>query len=251
MPAFVSEVRAELRSKVHVVLWLTTSLVVAVSGPFGSHGQLNLFQRILFWMPLLGLGVLISIGVRAFVHGKLGLADFRHGSVLSTLLVCLLICPPYFLLIAASFAGNAPTLSLLLEIVLLVSSISLGVCALRMSVEPDVPPEPGDQIFAPESRLLQRLEPQQRGVLWAISVRDHYVDVLTGQGTASLLMRFGDAVAEAGVDGAQVHRSHWVAWDAVEAVEREGAKLFLRLKSGARVPVSKNHRDKLDARGLI
>ena len=107
-------------------------------------------------------------------------------------------------------------------------------------------PEP-----APEPRLVQRLDPGLRGPILSISVRDHYVDVMTGHGTASLLMRFGDAIAEAGVAGAQVHRSHWVAWDAIDTVEREGAKLFLRLKPGMRVPVSKNHRDKLELRGLI
>ena len=68
---------------------------------------------------------------------------------------------------------------------------------------------------------------------------------------ASLLLRFSDAIAEVEEEGAQVHRSHWVAWAAVEAVERDGIKLFLRLKSGARVPVSKNNREKLEARGLI
>lgn len=249
MSAFVSELKAELRSKVHVVLWLTLSLVVAVSGPFGSYGQLNLLQRLVFWTPLLCLGVLISIGVRAFVHGVLGLVDFRHGSLLATALVCALVSPPLFFVIPATLDGNDLTLSLFVEIVLLVGSVSLGVCALRLAAEPERPTPP--QAVMPEQRLIQRLAPGLRGPVLAISVRDHYVEVMTAQGISSLLMRFGDAIAEAGGDGAQVHRSHWVAWGAVVAVERDGARLSLRLASGAQVPVSKNHRAKLAARGLI
>lgn len=255
MSAFVAELQAELRSKVHLVLWLTLSLVVSVSGPFGSHGHFNLFERVLFWTPVLGAGVLLSIGVHGFVHGKLGLIDFRRGAVLATALVCLLICPPLFLLVTGLFPGQQPPGVLFQELVLLVASVSLGVCSLRMSVvEPAAIVTPSPEVSVPaqmESRLLDRLDPELRGALWAISVRDHYVDVQTERGTASLLMRFSDAIAEAGVPGAQVHRSHWVAWGAVEAPVPEGTKLFLQLKSGARVPVSKNHRPKLEARGLV
>ena len=255
MSAFVSELRAELRSRVHLVLWLTLSLVVSVSGPFGSHSHFSLIGRVLFWAPVLAVGVFLSIGVRGFVHGKLGLTDFRRGAVLATALVCLLICPPLFLLVSTLFSGNQPPLAQFQEIVLLVASVSLGVCSLSMAVVE--PPQPDMDVpelavqSAPDSRLLHRLDPELRGALWAISVRDHYVDVLTERGTTSLLMRFSDAMAEAGVAGAQVHRSHWVAWDAVEAPVAEGTRLFLQLKSGARVPVSKNHRLKLELHGLV
>ncbi len=249
MSAFVSEFKAMVQSKVHIVLWLTLSLVVAVSGPFGSHDQLNLLQRLVFWTPLLCLGVLISIGMRTFVHGVLGFVSYRHGSFLATALVCALVSPPLFFLIPAAFNGNALTVSFFVEIVLLVGSVSLGVCALRVLAEPDLATTPQPPMS--DQRLMQRLAPDLRGPLLAISVRDHYVEVLTAQGNSSLLMRLGDAMAEAGVDGAQVHRSHWVAWNAVVAVERDGPKLLLRLTSGAQVPVSKNHRAKLEARGLI
>lgn len=75
---------------------------------------------------------------------------------------------------------------------------------------------------------------------------------MTSAGPSSLLMRFSDAIEETlGVPGAQVHRSHWVAWDAVTGVEREPGKLFLILTDGSRIPVSRAHRDKLEERGLI
>lgn len=253
MSAFLDQWKAELRSKVPFVLWLLISAVVAVSGPFGSYGSLGLPERLVFWTPIVGVGVLTSSAIRTYVtyHDR----RFSPGIalVLSTALVCLVLCPPLYLLTTSMFADLSTGPSRFIEIALLVASVSMGATALRQALAQDrkavVPPA---AMQGEESRLMRRLEPCQRGALLAISVRDHYVDVQTANGTASLLMRLGDAIAEAApVEGAQVHRSQWVAWAAVGVVERDGMKLFLCLTNGARVPVSKNHRSKLQARGLI
>lgn len=96
------------------------------------------------------------------------------------------------------------------------------------------------------------MEPELRGALVSMTVRDHYVDVVTSAGLSSLLLRFSDAMDETeGVPGAQVHRSHWVAWSAVTGTEREPGKLFLLLSDGSRIPVSRAHRAKLEERGLV
>ena len=77
----------------------------------------------------------------------------------------------------------------------------------------------------------------------------HVIVALCELGKTSLLMRFSDAMDEVEDHlGAQVHRSHWVAWGAVTTVCREGGKLVLQLQSGQQIPVSRNHRAKVDAR---
>jgi DNA-binding LytR/AlgR family response regulator len=54
-------------------------------------------------------------------------------------------------------------------------------------------------------------------------------------------MRMRDAVAELdGVPGLQVHRSWWVAGEAVERVEKEGERMRLRLVNGMTVPVARS-----------
>jgi len=74
------------------------------------------------------------------------------------------------------------------------------------------------------------------------------VQTLAGRGT--VLMRLGDAVEEVEpIEGAQVHRSHWVAWDQVTAVERAEAKVSLIMAAGPSIPVSRNNRDRLMERG--
>lgn len=255
MGAFLAELRTDLRSSVPWVLCMTLALVVSVAGPFGSYGAMPITQRVLFWTPIIFMAVLIGSVIRAFVYAGLGMRGRVSGSMLITALNTAVLCPLMYGLINSMFPHDLSLVGGFFEIVLLVSSLSLGVCALRVSAAPDLvetlAPAPAVAPAQAEPRLARRLDLDKRGEIWAISVRDHYVDVLTERGMASLLLRFSDAMAEAEAEGGQVHRSHWVAWAAVEAVERDGIKLFLRLKSGARVPVSKNHRDKLEARGLI
>jgi hypothetical protein len=96
-------------------------------------------------------------------------------------------------------------------------------------------------------RLVQRLEPALQTALVSVSVRDHYVEVVTRTGRSNLLMRLSDAIRETeGVDGMQVHRSHWVARSAVRGLCRDRGRAHLLLTDGSVLPVSRNHRAGLD-----
>lgn len=91
-------------------------------------------------------------------------------------------------------------------------------------------------------RILDRLPPAQRGQLMHMSMQDHYVDVRTTKGGGLVLMRFADAMAETdGTEGLQIHRSHWVAKEAVERAVRRDGKLFLKLTDGTELPVSRSY----------
>lgn len=55
-------------------------------------------------------------------------------------------------------------------------------------------------------------------------------------------MRLSDAVAELeGLEGAQTHRSWWVAKAAVTEIRRGDGRARLTLKNGVTVPVSRTH----------
>ena len=76
---------------------------------------------------------------------------------------------------------------------------------------------------APEAALLARLSARSRAKLLHLHMQDHYVEVNTAAGSELLLLRFRDALREVeDVNGLQVHRSHWVARDAIAGVERRG-----------------------------
>ena len=68
-------------------------------------------------------------------------------------------------------------------------------------------------------RFMERLPPKLKGaVIYAVSAEDHYLRLHTSKGSDLILMRMGDAITELdGLEGAQTHRSWWVARDAVES----------------------------------
>jgi len=101
--------------------------------------------------------------------------------------------------------------------------------------------------------LLDRLPLPQRAPLVSISVTDHYVEVSTEKGKTLVLMRLSDAIRETRpTRGLQIHRSHWVALEAVARTVRNGDKLLIELKDGRRLPVSRSFaRDVRDARLVV
>lgn len=106
---------------------------------------------------------------------------------------------------------------------------SVSAPAADASPEPAAPP-----------RLLARLPTRLGREVVALQAEDHYVRVHTALGSDLLLMRFADAVAEAdGIDGLRVHRSWWVARDAVSAARAEGRRATLTLTTGLTVPVTR------------
>lgn len=101
-------------------------------------------------------------------------------------------------------------------------------------------------------RLLDRLPPDKRGRLVAPSVDDHYVRVRTTRGEDMLLMRLGDAIrVTAPTPGLRVHRSHWVARDAVQTVRREGDRAVSKMTVGGDNPASRSHIPALREAGLL
>lgn len=114
---------------------------------------------------------------------------------------------------------------------------SKGVAGPESSPAPDMPEPsaPADPAF------FQRIPPRLGTDLIALEMEDHYLRIHTALGSDLILMRMRDAVAElAGVDGAQVHRSWWVARSGVTGHEREGRNLRLILSTGQRVPVARD-----------
>lgn len=101
-------------------------------------------------------------------------------------------------------------------------------------------------------KILDRLPSGQRGRLSHMSMQDHYVDVRTDRGGGLVLMRFSDAIAEtAGVDGLQIHRSHWIARTMTEGPARLNGKPAVRMQDGSVLPVSRSYIAVARAAGLI
>ncbi|MEN7538217.1 LytTR family DNA-binding domain-containing protein [Aurantiacibacter flavus] len=87
--------------------------------------------------------------------------------------------------------------------------------------------------------LMKRLPPEARGPITCLQMEDHYVRVHTGESSTLVLMRFSEALSEIGEgEGLRVHRSWWVASDAIQSVERRGRTARIKLSNALEVPVS-------------
>jgi DNA-binding LytR/AlgR family response regulator len=85
-----------------------------------------------------------------------------------------------------------------------------------------------------------------------VEAEDHYLRLHTSKGQDLILMRLADAVAELdGIEGAQVHRSWWVAREAITDAKRGDGRATLTLRDGAEVPVSRTYAGMLRERGWI
>jgi hypothetical protein len=226
------------------------AILAGLLGPLSSFECCGLVPRVEIWMTIIGAMMVLRTTVRVTLRA---VCNYHFGSwniLLVAGIVCILMVYPMSA-VATEFWSSPSSSHGYSDIAFFLFVTALGLGANSGSSEQ---PEPSETTPAPRiaPRLVQRLGPDLQGELLAITVRDHYVNVVTTAGTASLLLRLCDAVAEAeGVPGAQVHRSHWVAWSAVTGIEREGARVYLRLNHDLRIPVSRNHRAILIERGLL
>jgi hypothetical protein len=97
---------------------------------------------------------------------------------------------------------------------------------------------------APPSFLAHtRLPPDT--VIHTLSAAEHYIEVVCEAGKDLVRYRFTDAVHEMTALGlgCQVHRSWWVAWNAVAGVEPHGRAIEVILRDGRRVPVSLTYKN--------
>jgi hypothetical protein len=94
---------------------------------------------------------------------------------------------------------------------------------------------------APPPKFLDRLPAKLKGAeLYAVEAEDHYLRLHTSLGQDLILLRLADAIVELeGLEGAQTHRSWWVARAAVTTAERMDGRAVLTLKDGAEAPVSR------------
>ena len=257
------------------VFWfLTTVALLAYLGPFGTWASLAVSDRLLFWTIAVGANWLVghfvfAVTMRSFRDRKW---PTWAGLVLAALVTALPGTGTVWLVVAIYLDYQPSDASGIVELYTQVLVLHLIIGSLvfhlidRTRRQRDTAREmstlqssaPGETVDAvpqspPEAALLARLSARSRADLLHLRMQDHYVEVNTAAGSELLLLRFRDALREVeDVNGLQVHRSHWVARDAVARVERRGGgRVILRLVNGSRVPVSRSFAPVLKSRGWI
>lgn len=226
------------------------TLVAAVAGPFGTYDLGGLGTRLLFWLDVVAISSILGhisteLGRKICSNDRPFLAD-----AVMVGLMTVTFTPILWWLIGLFFGRPGLPLP---RAAVYVALITAAVAAFRRIV-PGLaerpyfwrqrPPEP--------PRLARRLPEGFEGEVLRITVRDHFVDIVTTSGVHSLRLRFADAVEETEpLEGFCTHRSHWVARRAIAGVEREDGRVSLRLTNGDLVPVSRSFRPTLEQAGLV
>lgn len=227
--------------------------ILGFAGPFGTFELMPTVPRLVYWEAIVaatyGLGTAIGLTLRPWLRPRLHQPWMRiavHG---------LVIGPPITLAVMAiNMLAYGPggwnaidAVTLLYNCIL----ITMGVSAISEIIGAAVQrPEPIAAAPAGPA-ILERMPLPQRGKLMSLSVMDHYVEVRTDRGKALVLMRLGDAIREtAPIAGVQIHRSHWVALDAVTRVGRSGGRVTVEV-GGESLPVSRGFLPAVRSAGLV
>ena len=216
---------------------VAAGVFLALIGALGSGG-VPLIPRLIYWVGLSVLGAIVgSVVARLLREASLGVqSPWLRGLVIITVLT------PIFMLLNWLLSGRpaltSHNLGPYLGVTLVMTSGMTALmmlaghrAALTLAASPEAPPP----------RFLERLPPRLRGgEIYAVEAEDHYLRLHTSKGQDLILLRLSDAVAELeGIEGAQTHRSWWVAKAAVQDAKRGDGRATLTLKGGVEAPVSR------------
>ena len=225
-------------------------MLMAIIGPFGSFEQ-PLATRLAVWLGLAyagyavyaPLGVLVGRFHRLLDLPRAGL--WIAGVLVATVPMAAIVWSLNGLYGPLSAPSPETALAHYLNVLVVGGAVTVLFNVLdRGEAEADAGKDEESQDSGrpqpPEIRFLERLPPALGTQLLALEMEDHYVRAHTALGSELVLLRMRDAVAELeGMDGAQVHRSWWVARGAVEEVKRDGRNVRLILETGLEAPVSR------------
>ncbi len=236
--------------------------VLALLGPFGSFA-IPFPLRLAYWVLLTVGGYVIYRPVMATAEGLAERLDLPTGAMWAA--GCLVASVPMSVLVwlADEVNGALRTPSFQLaalyygNVVVIAGIVTLvyWITHQRPPLDPvpaRPPAQPAAEASAAAVRFLERLPPGAGRDLVALEMQDHYVMAHMRAGSHMILMRMRDAIDElAGIDGAQVHRSWWVARDAVQGVIRDGRNLKLMLPRGLEAPVARSQVAALQEAGWL
>lgn len=233
-----------------LIIAAAAGVFMALVGAFGS-GEAPLGVRFGYWITAMLTGGVGGVVVSEIV-ARGGWLDDRPA--LQGALIAVALTIPLTLviwLLSSLLFQGVPHLASLRFFVGPVFVVTCVMTALNYFTQRAPAETHAAPAGAAPARFLDRLPAKLRGgELHAVEAEDHYLRLHTSKGQDLILMRLSDAVAELeGLEGAQVHRSWWVAKAAVASARRGDGKATLTLADGAEVPVSRAYAKALRSAG--
>jgi DNA-binding LytR/AlgR family response regulator len=227
-----------------VFVALLAGAVLAFTGAFGMD-ETSLAFRLAYWTPMMLLGSLWGHLCGSLVERRIDL-DARPW--LAVLAMTLLISGPLSVAVWAATGwffddDRSVTLARLPDFLAPVTVVTAVLSALNVFLGRTPVQTHAAPAGTAAPRFPGRLPPRLRGAaIRAVEAEDHYLRVHTDRGSDLILMRLSDALAELeGLEGAQTHRSWWVAKAAVRGVARRDGRATLTLEGDIEAPVSRRY----------
>lgn len=226
--------------------WITAiGTFLAILGPYGT-GRVGWPQVWVYWVGLIALGAVVGWTAGPLAQRLFPAAPQWVHYALAGVCISIPVTAAVFainILMQGRIVWSA--LPVTWFFVLVICAFVTGIAWLAGHVQhlrEAASRGPAGAAAAASPALMEKLPPRlRRARLISMCAEDHYLRVRTDAGEALILMRLSDAVAAcSALDGAQVHRSWWVARDAVGDARKGDGRGTLVLEDGREVPVSRS-----------
>ncbi|MBL1437007.1 MAG: LytTR family transcriptional regulator [Rhodobacteraceae bacterium] len=217
---------------------LITWLAFTVLGPFETSAM-PVGHRALYWLLCIGSGwgVVLALLSLVLMHPRF---DEWSAALRVACAISLASIPIGLIVMWAerTLRGHAPAFTIMINVFFVCALIGglmyLRVMA-RLGLAEQTLPKHTPTFFA-------RLPSELGTAIISLSAQDHYVEVTTTKGSTLILLGLSEAIEElAGLDGLQIHRSHWVAKKAARKLRRKSGKLMLELVDTRLLPISRTY----------
>ncbi len=224
--------------------------LLGFAGPFAGNPPLSPPVRYAFWIGMVFAGYLAALAAdRLLTVGPSWRPELRLAATALASAVPLTFVAAWAIPLVRPGHTYQPLQLPALFGPVVVVQLAIVLALLRKAGAPPEatrPAEPTpaarDPSGALQNPLLARLPKRLGDAFVALEAEDHYLRVHTSLGSDLVLMRLSDAIAaiEPGL-GLQVHRSWWVAHDAMCELVRTERRTQLRLKNGLLVPIGRTY----------
>lgn len=218
------------------------ALLLGLIGPFGTYESLPLPARLLYWtvmaLATFWPGFVTSLCVASFAdnRGAPPLISLGLGGLAASLPVSAIIGG------IDSVVFKQPFDAVFWHILpyAMVIALVIGVLCeiLETQSVPAVRTDPPQEVPA----WTGHLPPELGRDLICLQAQDHYVLAKTPKGQALVRASISEATQALGGFGLRVHRSWWVAREAIDRLDNRKGRALLILRDGTCVPVGRSYR---------
>ncbi len=233
-------------------------LILTLVGPFYTLTSLNFSARLVYWTLIASLNYLagfcfsLYFGHLLYSAGLSELASRLVASFLSGIPITLIVWNVNVYFYEFNMSESIGFFSLLFYCCFI--AMAIGVLFYMFSLETGNNESLSNQPAVKNSSpvFMRRLPAHIGKKVLSLEAQDHYVNVTTDIGSALVLIRLADAIEELdGLEGLRIHRSHWVATEAIARTLRKDGKLQVELTNGTALPVSRTYAQNLKQRFAV